>query len=194
MAERKYIAEETDTIASATTEDLKKATERAERAEAELARLKESTYASSSGSEAGEQPTESGEADLTGGEAELRKDSMMSHLLDSLDQGQDIGHYGRLVFAMVARHFLSDDGVIDWLTHDRDFDEPAAVALLRQVQSRDYNPPKRARILEWQQQQEFPILPNPEDPDCGNLYRNLKFPDSIYHHIEQYQEQKSSAE
>lgn len=194
MAERKYIAEETDTIASATTEDLKKATERAERAEAELARLQESTYASSSGSEAGEQPTESGEADLTGGEAELRKDSMMSHLLDSLDQGQDIGHYGRLVFAMVARHFLSDDGVIDWLTHDRDFDEPAAVALLRQVQSRDYNPPKRARILEWQQQQEFPILPNPEDPDCGNLYRNLKFPDSIYHHIEQYQEQKSSAE
>ena len=29
-----------------------------------------------------------------GGEAELRKDSMMAHLLDSLEAGKDIGHYG----------------------------------------------------------------------------------------------------
>ena len=29
----------------------------------------------------------------------------MAHLLDSLNDGKDIGHYGRLVFAMVARHF-----------------------------------------------------------------------------------------
>ncbi len=194
MAERKYIPEETDTIESATTDELKRATERAERAEAELARLKRTADASSSAFQLVEPSSETGEAELPGGEAELRKDSMMSHLLDSLAQGQDIGHYGRLVFAMVARHFLSDEEVIAWLTRDRDFEEPAAVALLRQVESRDYNPPKRERILEWQQQQEFPILPNPEDPDCGNLYRNLKFPDSIYHHIEQYQEQKANAE
>ena len=38
----------------------------------------------------------------------LRKNDMMTHLLDALDRGQDIGHYGRLVFAMVARHFLSE--------------------------------------------------------------------------------------
>jgi hypothetical protein len=25
---------------------------------------------------------------------------------------------------------------------------------------------------------EFPLLPNPGEPDCGNLYRNLKFPDA----------------
>jgi hypothetical protein len=66
--------------------------------------------------------------------------------------------------------------------------------MLSQVEGRDYNPPRRDRIVEWQAQQEFPILPHPEDPDCGNLYRNLKFPDSIYGHIEQYQEQKASAE
>jgi hypothetical protein len=39
----------------------------------------------------------------------LRKNGMMAHLLDSLNSGQDIGHYGRLVFAMVARHFVDDD-------------------------------------------------------------------------------------
>jgi hypothetical protein len=48
--------------------------------------------------------------------------------------------------------------------------------------------------LEWQAQQEFPILPHLDDPDCGNLYRNLKFPDAIYNHISQYQEQKAHAE
>lgn len=56
------------------------------------------------------------------------------------------------------------------------------------------SPPKRDRLLASQAQQDFPILPNPEDPDCGNLYRNLKFPDAIYDHLSQYQEQKANAE
>ena len=42
-----------------------------------------------------------------------------------------------------------------------------------------------------QAQQEFPILPNPDDPDCGNVYRNLKFPQSVYEHIQEYHEQKA---
>ena len=125
---------------------------------------------------------------------ELEKDSMMAHLLRSLEEGKDIGHYGRLVFAMVARHFMPDEEVIAKLTQDKDFSEEKAIAMLRQVEARDYNPPKRERILEWQSQQEFPILPKPEDPDCGNLYRNLKFPDSTYKHIEHYQEEKIAAE
>jgi len=37
---------------------------------------------------------------------DLRQSPMMSHLLDALDKGEDIGHYGRLTFAMVAHHFL----------------------------------------------------------------------------------------
>ena len=65
--------------------------------------------------------------------------------------------------------------------------------MLRQVEGRDYNPPKRDRILEWQNEQEFPILPNVDDPDCGNLYRNLKFPDEVYKHIGHYQEAKFEA-
>lgn len=172
-----------ETVADDTLRELQ---ERAERAEAELAELKHQQRVPAAMTQ-----TESLQAD---GEEELRKDSMMAHLLDSLSEGKDIGHYGRLVFAMVARHFLSPEEVIARLTNDRDFSEEEAHALVRQVEGRDYNPPKRERILEWQAEQSFPILPYPEDPDCGNLYRNLKFPDSIYKNIEHYQEAKADAE
>jgi hypothetical protein len=190
-------------IASESTEkqsskdELRDATERAERAEAELARLK--AQSSPGTREAADETSTAQTLHIedapaeNDGIAELRKDSMMTHLLDSLEAGKDIGHCGRLVFAMVARHFLSDEEVLTWLGRDRDFGEAEAVAMLRQVEGRDYNPPKRERILAWQAEQEFPILPNPEDPDCGNLYRNLKFPNSIYKHIEHYQEQKADA-
>lgn len=178
---------------------LREALARAERAEAELEKLKGRSSAQQqehSGTEFHLQPEDSqNHGDVSnGGEAELRKDSMMAHLLDSLSAGNAIGHYGRLVFAMVARHFMPSQEVVEWLTRDKDFDEAAAVALVRQVEERDYNPPKRDRILEWQTEQEFPILPNPDDPDCGNLYRNLKFPDSIYQNIEQYQEHKAATQ
>lgn len=173
-----------------TQEALRQAKERAERAESELARIK------------GQRSTRDGDENFmrqenappSDGEAALRNDSMMAHLLDSLRAGKNIGHYGRLVFAMVARHFLAHDELVSLLIRDPEFNESEAAALLHQVEGRDYNPPKRERILEWQAQQEFPILPNPEDPDCGNLYRNLKFPDSIYENIEEYQEKKAAAE
>ncbi len=192
MAERENVLNEGEEREVVTNDALQAATERAERAEAELARMKGQAQIDE---HAQASPTAGhGKRIVEGGEEELRKDSMMAHLLDSLQAGKDIGHYGRLVFAMVARHFIPHDEVKAWLTRDPEFDEAAAVALLRQVEERDYNPPKRERILEWQAQQNFPILPNTEDPDCGNLYRNLKFPDSIYDHIEHYQEQKAAAE
>ena len=124
---------------------------------------------------------------------DLRKNGMMAHLLDSLDKGKDIGHYGRLVFAMVGRHFMSEEELVGYLQKDRDFGEEEARALYRQVQGRDYNPPKRERILEWQQQQEFPIIPNPDDPDAGNVYKDLQFPDEIYENITEYHEKKAEA-
>ena len=172
-------------------ETLRQAMERADRALAEVARLKKK--AAGGEVEARGEVEVRGDAAEGGGEEELRKDSMMGHLLDSLEAGKDIGHYGRLVFAMVARHFLPEDEVVGWLTRDKDFSEEQAEVMMRQVESRDYNPPKRERILEWQAQQEFPILPNPEDPDCGNLYRNLKFPEAVYEHIGHYQEEKMAA-
>ena len=122
---------------------------------------------------------------------ELRSNSMMVHLLDALDRGDDIGHYGRLVFAMIARHFGTDDDVIAELRKDRDFSEDDARALLAQVESAGYSPPKRAKILEYQSQQDFPIVPNPEDPDAGNVYKDLTFPDAVYEHIAEYREAKA---
>ena len=34
---------------------------------------------------------------------DLRQSGTMAHLLDALDQGEDIGHYGRLMFVIVAQ-------------------------------------------------------------------------------------------
>ena len=201
MAEREVVLD-TPVLVDKEQEAVRKATERAERAEAELARLKSGQPNSAKAADhhpgstdastkTPASPSSAGEEDrIGGGEAELRKDSMMAHLLDSLTDGKDIGHYGRLVFAMVARHFLPHDEVLGWMTKDKDFDEEQARLMLRQVEGRDYNPPRRDRILEWQSQQDFPILPHPDDPDCGNLYRNLKFPEEIYSHIGHYQEKK----
>ncbi|GAB4378140.1 MAG: hypothetical protein Kow00121_29320 [Elainellaceae cyanobacterium] len=123
---------------------------------------------------------------------ELRKNGMMAHLLDALESGQDIGHYGRLVFAMVAHHFMDEDELVKYLQKDHDFSEAEARSLYQQVQSKDYNPPKRDRILEWQKQQDFAICPNADDPDACNVYKDLQFPDQVYEHISEYYEQKAT--
>ena len=61
---------------------------------------------------------------------DIKKNGMMAHLVDALDRGEDIGHYGRLVFAMVARNFLTDGEIVGCLRKDRDCDEEKAQALL----------------------------------------------------------------
>ena len=123
---------------------------------------------------------------------DLRNNDMMAHLLDSLDAGKDIGHYGRLVFAMVARHFMDEDELVAYLHKNPGFGEEEARALVQQVQGREYNPPRRERILEWQAQQDFPICPNPDDPDACNVYKGLQFPDEIYDNINDYHVQKAA--
>ena len=65
---------------------------------------------------------------------DLRNSPMMAHLLDALDDGKDIGHYGRLVFTMVARHFMDEDELVKTLSQDKDFSEEQARGLVAQVQ------------------------------------------------------------
>ncbi len=132
--------------------------------------------------------------DTTSGVDELRKSPMMAHLLDALDEGKDVGHYGRLVFAMIARHFLDEEELVRLLAGQPDQDEAKARAMVLQVRQRNYSPPKRERILQWQAQQDFPILPNADDPDSGNVYRELRFPDGIYEHINEYYQEKAEGE
>jgi hypothetical protein len=127
------------------------------------------------------------------GREALRKNGMMAHLLDSLDAGEDIGHFGRLVFAMVARYFMDDEELRETLMQDPAFDERQALALIEQVKQRDYSPPRREKVLQFQAQQEFPICPDAEDPDSCNVYKDLQFPESVYEHISEYREQKAHA-
>jgi DNA primase large subunit len=123
----------------------------------------------------------------------LRQNRMMKHLLEALEGGSDIGHYGRLVFAMVARHFIEEDELVAWLARDPAFDEGRARSLVDQVKRRDYSPPNRERITAWQKQQDFPICPHIDDPDEANVYRDLAFPEEVYERIEAYHEQKADA-
>jgi hypothetical protein len=123
----------------------------------------------------------------------LRRNGMMAHLLDALDDNKDIGHYGRFVFATVARHFLSEDDLLGLLARDEDFSEGEARRLVQDVNERDYSPPGRDKILEFQSKQDFSILPDTDDPDAGNVYRDLEFPDRVYEHISEYREEQEAA-
>ena len=124
---------------------------------------------------------------------DLRKSPMMAHMLDALDNGKDIGHYGRLVFAMIGRHFVSDDELVGLLTKDHDADEQEIRAMVQQVEDKGYSPPRREKILEFQNQQDFQICPNPDDPDACNVYNELQFPDEVYESIQQYQEKRQTS-
>lgn len=94
---------------------------------------------------------------------------------------------------MVARHFVDDDALVEKLRQDPDCDEAEARSLVEQVKGHDYNPPRREKVLAFQAHQEFPICPNPEDPDACNVYKDLQFPESVYAHISEYYEQKAHA-
>jgi DNA primase large subunit len=120
---------------------------------------------------------------------ELKQSPMMAHLLDSMERGEDIGHYGRLVFVMVARHFLSEEELTEYLTKDPDCDAEKAHGLIRQVEARGYNPPKPSRILQWMNEQEFPICANDDgNGDSCNVYKSLTFPPEVYEKISSYYE------
>ena len=124
---------------------------------------------------------------------DLRQSPMMSHMLDALDNGEDIGHYGRLVFAMIGRHFVTNDELVELLTQDHDADDQEIRAMVQQVEDKGYSPPRREKILEYQDQQDFAICPNPDDPDSCNVYNELQFPDEVYESIQQYQEKRQTS-
>ncbi len=125
---------------------------------------------------------------------DLRRSPMMVHLMDALKKGEDIGHYGRLTFAMVAHHFVEPDELVRLLEQDKTMESAQAKALVQQMETRAYSPPRRERILEWQAQQDFPICPNPDDPDACNPYAELEMPEAVIEHIEEYREQQFDAQ
>ncbi|GAC1324806.1 MAG: hypothetical protein NVSMB22_14000 [Chloroflexota bacterium] len=124
----------------------------------------------------------------------MRDSAMMAHLIDALEKGTDIGHYGRLVYVMIARHFQDDDEIVALLAKQPDHGEEDARGLVALVEGRDYNPPKRDKILAWQSEQSFPIIPNADDPNSGNVYRKLRFPDQVYENIGEYDEDRADTQ
>lgn len=113
--------------------------------------------------------------------------------MSSLEQGKDIGHYGRLVFVMIGRHFLDGQELVSWLTKDPDCSEEKASVLVQQVEDRGYNPPRREKILEWMSQQDFPICPDATNPNACNVYKDFSFDKQVYDHIAGYHEQMLEA-
>lgn len=116
----------------------------------------------------------------------LRDSSMMAHLMDALERGDDIGHYGRLTLAIVARHFLPEAEVIRLLGNSPAHGTAEAKEMLEDVRTHDYTPPTPATIRAWQAHQSFPICPDPTDPDACNVYRDLLFPERVYGHLEEF--------
>ena len=123
---------------------------------------------------------------------DLKKSKMMNHMLEALESGEDIGHYGRLTFAMIARHFVDNDELVQLLTKDHDADEQEVRAMVQQVEEKRYNPPNRDKILEWQSKQDFQICPNPDDPDACNVYSELDMPQEVLEDIQEYREEKAT--
>lgn len=122
---------------------------------------------------------------------DLRQSKMMNHMLEALENGEDIGHYGRLTFAMISRYFVENEELVGLLTKDTDADEQEVRALVQQVEEKGYNPPRREKILDWQSQQDFQICPDSDDPDACNIYNELTFPDGLYEDIQEYREEKA---
>ncbi|MEL7240233.1 MAG: hypothetical protein AAGK78_15350, partial [Planctomycetota bacterium] len=76
----------------------------------------------------------------------LRRNRMMKRLIDALDDGTDIGHYGRLTFAMVAVYIMDSGDVAELLSNDHDFPREEAEAMVKQVRSKGYSPPTPKKI------------------------------------------------
>ena len=123
---------------------------------------------------------------------DLRKSPMMSHIMEALENGEDIGHYGRLTFAMVGVYFANNDDLVGILAKDEDANEQEVRAMVQQVREKGYNPPNRDKVLEWQSKQDFQICPNPDDPDACNVYSELDIPQEVLEDIQEYREEKAN--
>jgi len=123
---------------------------------------------------------------------DLKQSLMMNHMLEALENGEDIGHYGRLTFAIVGVYFANDDELVQVMTKDEDADEREVRAMVQQVREKGYNPPNREKILEWQQKQDFQICPSPDDPDACNVYSELDMPQEVLEDIQEYREEKAT--
>jgi hypothetical protein len=79
---------------------------------------------------------------------ELRRNPMIAHLLDALDKGKDIGHYGRLTFATVGHHYLDRGELVEILSKGKGADEGDLRCLVHHAVTRGFHVPTWEQILE----------------------------------------------
>ena len=73
---------------------------------------------------------------------------------------------------MVARHFMDEQELLACLQKNPDFsDEEFVPSIIRCKGGTTIR--RGANVPEWQKEQEFPICPNPDDPDACNVYKDL---------------------
>lgn len=112
---------------------------------------------------------------------DMRASAMMDRLWTDLSKGTDVGHYGRLVFCMIARHFLDEKEIIKLLGKSVPTEE--AAAMLVEVNRTNYSPPRPAKIRQWQKNQQYKIIPEDKDQSWGNVYTELQLPQEIYENV-----------
>ena len=122
----------------------------------------------------------------------LQQSPMIHHLLDTLDWERTLATtYGRLAFAVVAHSFSERDELVEWPSKDGNLDEMRPARWPSRPR-RGPTAPRRERILGWQEQKDFSICPNPDDPDACNVYSELQLPDEAYQDIQECQEKDNS--
>src|SRR5690349_19493278 len=87
---------------------------------------------------------------FSAGRPALAASPTVARWLQALEAGQDIGHFGRLAFVSIARHFLSTEELASLLAGQPHSDQAKAQKLIERVCQRGYSPPTRPRLLEWQ--------------------------------------------
>jgi hypothetical protein len=116
----------------------------------------------------------------------------MEHLTRALEEGTDIGDFGRLTFVMAGRHFMSQQELVNLLSRQPGIGEKQAWGLVNQVVEHDYSPPTREQLREWQSYQSFPIWPETVGLEACNLYAELKFPRYIFERVEPLLEKQAA--
>jgi hypothetical protein len=54
---------------------------------------------------------------------DLQQSPITNNMLEALTRGENIGHYSRLTFIMIAPHVVDNEELVGLLTQDQDVDE-----------------------------------------------------------------------
>ena len=120
---------------------------------------------------------------------DLKRNPMMRRIIQTMESGQDVGHYGRFIFTVVASYFIGEKEITDLLKRQPEIeDSEEALGFYLQVASARYVMPTSARIRAWdksEEQKNFPLIIQ-GDRNSGNLYREIPLPQQALVSVRSY--------